>query len=201
MTKAHYFLESVCGAQLEACIEPLAELRIRVFAEYPYLYAGDLDYEHRYLRAFAQAQDALVVTVKDDNGKLVGCSTGSAILSQHKAFIEPLANAGIALDSTFYFGESVLLQEWRGQGIGHQFFDRREAFASQHHYRRACFCAVIREPDHPQQPQDYRSLNTFWHKRGYQQLPEAVGHFDWPETYNGPQVSHPMGYWLRELSL
>ena len=36
---------------------------------------------------------------------------------------------GIEVARLFYFGESVLLPEYRGQGVGHAFFDHREAQA------------------------------------------------------------------------
>ena len=43
-----------------------------------------------------------------------------------------------------YFGESVLLPEYRGQGIGHAFFDAREEHARAEGANAACFASVIR---------------------------------------------------------
>jgi GNAT superfamily N-acetyltransferase len=65
----------------------------------------------------------------------------------------------------FYFGESVLLPEYRGHGIGHAFFDPRERPPARG-ASAACFAAVMRAPDHPARPAGYRPLDAFWHK-GY----------------------------------
>ena len=86
---------------------------------------------------------------------------------------------GIDPASVFYFGESVLLPEYRGQGIGHAFFDHREAAARAWGASRASFCAVIRPPDHPARPAGYVPLDAFWAKRGYAPVPGLIGEFTW----------------------
>jgi len=49
------------GPAVEAHFEPLARLRIAVFREFPYLYAGDLDYEMNDLHVYARSPRSLVV--------------------------------------------------------------------------------------------------------------------------------------------
>jgi len=46
-------------------------------------------------------------------------------------FAAPFAAVGIDPAGVFYLSESVLLPAWRGQGVGHAFFDAREAHARQ----------------------------------------------------------------------
>ncbi|MEZ5955177.1 MAG: GNAT family N-acetyltransferase [Hyphomonas sp.] len=187
------------GPDLEAALPALARLRIEVFRAFPYLYEGSLDYEETYLRKFAKARDAFIVVAEDDTGTIVGCATGSGMDDQHGEFALPLKTAGHDLASTFYFGESVLLPGYRGHGIGHAFFDAREAHAIAHGYKRACFCAVERPSDHPERPAGYSPLDRFWNARGYRKLPGVLTHFEWPEEAGGPQISHPMAYWMREF--
>lgn len=199
MQTAEITIAAVAGAELADLIAALAELRIRIFADYPYRYAGSSAYEARYLDQFAKAPHALVVTASDSNGHIVGCATGSALAGHHPEFSAPLAAAGYDLDSTFYFGESVLDPEWRGLGIGHQFFAAREDHARRLGYKRACFCAVVRPPQDPHRPQDYRPLDDFWRGRGYRRLAGVQASYDWPEVAHGPAIPHPMAYWLREF--
>ena len=45
--------ETVFGADVRPFISDLARLRIQVFAEFPYLYAGELGYEEAYLQHLA----------------------------------------------------------------------------------------------------------------------------------------------------
>ena len=192
-------LRSLSGKDLDDALPALARLRIQVFEAFPYLYAGTIEYEQDYLRKFSAAKDAFIATAETDTGKIVGCATGSAITDHHSEFAEPLVRAGIHLRSTFYFGESVLLPDWRGHGIGHQFFDAREQHAREHGYERTCFCAVERRADHPRRPTDYSPLNTFWNKRGYTKRPDISANFDWPEEHGGPSLPHIMHYWFHDL--
>ncbi|MFN7056112.1 N-acetyltransferase family protein [Hyphomonas sp.] len=186
------------GDDLEQALPALARLRIEVFRSYPYLYAGSEAYEEAYLRSFAAARDAFIVAAEED-GQIVGCATGSAIDGHHGEFAAPLAAAGYDLASTFYFGESVLREGSRGRGLGHAFFDAREAHAEARGYARACFCAVERPADHPLRPEGYSPLDPFWQKRGYRKLPGITTHFAWPAEPGGPDLTHPMAYWMREF--
>lgn len=187
------------GPDLDAALPALARLRIEVFRAFPYLYEGSLAYEETYLRKFSKARDACIIVAEADDATIVGCATGSGMDDQHGEFSMPLKTAGYELASTFYFGESVLLPACRGKGLGHAFFDAREAHAIAHGYKRACFCAVERPADHPKRPEDYSPLDRFWHARGYRKLPAIQAHFTWPERAGGPEISHPMSYWIREF--
>ncbi|KCZ50340.1 hypothetical protein HY3_14905 [Hyphomonas pacifica] len=192
-------LRPLSGDELEDALPALARLRIQVFEAFPYLYAGTIDYEQDYLRKFSTARDAFIVTAETEAGEIVGCATGSAITDHHSEFAEPLVQAGIDLPSTFYFGESVLLPEWRGHGLGHKFFDAREQHARKRGYARSCFCAVMRPADHPKRPADYSPLDTFWNKRGYTKRPDISANFEWPEQHGDPSLPHTMHYWFHDL--
>ena len=62
------------GADGHQILEDLANLRIDVFREYPYLYEGDLEYEKKYLGRYFSAQQSYVVGVYDQ-GRMVGATT------------------------------------------------------------------------------------------------------------------------------
>lgn len=190
---------ALTGDDLEQALPALAALRIEVFRAFPYLYAGTADYEQGYLRGFAAATDSFIIAAETDDGRIIGCATGSSLTGHHGEFAAPLARAGYDLATTFYFGESVLLPQFRGSGLGHIFFEAREAHARQRGYQRACFCAVERPTDHPQRPEGYSPLDRFWNKRGYTKIPGLVTEYAWPTEPGGPHELHPMGYWLREL--
>jgi len=186
------------GAALQAALGDLARLRIAVFAAWPYLYAGSEDYEREYLAEFTAALDAVLVAAYDGE-RIVGVATASPLIAQDDYIRAPFLAAGIDPAGVFYFGESVLLPDYRGQGIGHAFFDHREAAARAWGARHASFCAVVRPVDHPARPADYIPLDAFWGKRGYAPVPGLVGSFAWQDHGEAEESAKPMQYWMREL--
>lgn len=49
-------VRALTGLDLDAALDDMARLRIKVFRDWPYLYDGDVDYERRYLNLTAPAQ-------------------------------------------------------------------------------------------------------------------------------------------------
>lgn len=182
----------------EAALDDLARLRIAVFLEWPYLYDGSLDYERRYLTHFI-ADEAAIMVIARDGAAVVGMATASPMSGQDVALRASFERLGHDISRLFYFGESVLLPDYRGQGVGHAFFDQREAAARNANAATACFCGVVRPPDHPLRPADARDLGPFWRARGYQPVEGAVTHYDWKDIDQAEETSHPMQFWFRAL--
>ncbi len=186
------------GTELEQALESVAQLRIAVFRDWPYLYDGDLYYERRYLRTYLDSADAILVGAFDGD-RLVGAATGTPMEDHAAELGAPLTAAGFALDQVFYCAESVLLPQYRGQGVGHAFFDLREAHARALGRRWSAFCAVIRPDDHPARPADYRPLDEFWRKRGYAPMPGVTAEFSWRDVDATEETAKEMQFWIREL--
>ncbi len=165
-------IQTVEKDEFETVIPKLAALRINVFSDWPYLYEGSMTYEERYLRAYADSSGAVIVGAWQGT-EVVGAATGAPMEDHAAEFPEPFIREGYNPDEIFYFGESVLLRVFRGQGAGHAFFDLRETQTKRLGRTYACFCAVIRPIDHPKRPADYSPLHAFWRKRGYR-LMEGV---------------------------
>jgi GNAT superfamily N-acetyltransferase len=187
------------GAELAAALDDLAALRIAVFAAWPYLYEGDPEYEARYLAEYAAAPGAVLVAAFD-GARVVGAATAAPMVHQKEEFRRPFEARGIDTARLFYFGESVLLPEYRGQGIGHAFFDHREKAARAAGAQSTCFAAVIRASDHPARPAGYRPLDAFWQARGYAPIPGLVTQLAWKEHGEAGESPKPMQYWLKHLS-
>lgn len=187
------------GEQVRPWLDALAALRIAVFAEWPYLYDGDAAYEADYLATYARSADSVFVLALA-GGDVVGASTGVPLEDEVEAFREPLRACGIEPASVFYFGESVLLPQWRGRGLGHRFFDHREDFArGLGRFRHTAFCSVLRDLGDPRRPGEYRSLEPFWRKRGYAPVDGAVATLSWKETWQSHASEHRLQFWLRAL--
>jgi len=186
------------GPEIAAYLDDVARLRVAVFRDWPYLYEGDPVYERDYLSAYAASPDSLFVLAIDGDA-VVGAATGLPLAHDTAAFHAPFMQRGIPVGDVFYCGESVLLPQYRGQGIGHAFFDLREAHArTLGRIRWTAFCAVDRHADDPRRPQAHRGNEAFWGKRGYQRQPGMTMRLDWQETDRG-DTEHAMTFWLRPL--
>ena len=187
------------GADFDAALDDVARLRIAVFRAFPYLYDGDLDYERRYLEPFGASERAVMVGAFD-GARLIGAATGSPLTDHKDDFAAAFAGTGLDLSTIFYCAESVLLPAYRGQGIGHRFFDLREDHARAHGFARSAFCGVVRPPDHPARPADYAPLDPFWRKRGYAPLPGVVARFSWKDLGCADETLKPLQFWMRDLA-
>lgn len=189
---------ALTGGALAQALPDVARLRIEVFRGWPYLYDGDLGYEERYLQSYRDSARAIVVGAFDGD-QLVGASTGTPLADHADDFAKAFAGAGLSLDRVFYCAESVLLARYRGQGIGHRFFDLREAHARTLGFGKCCFCAVQRPDAHPARPADYRPLDTFWRGRGYAPLEGVVAEFAWKDVGEAVQTPKPLQFWIKDL--
>ena len=192
-------VKTFTGSQVEPHLDAVAALRIAVFRDLPYLYAGDRDYEKKYLATYAQSPESLFVLAFDGD-EVIGASTGIPLTDETAAFQQPFIDRGIALTDVFYFGESVLLKDYRGHGLGHRFFDERENYARQlGRFDRTAFCAVERGADDPRRPEGFRTNDAFWTKRGYQRQDDMFCQLEWQEIGHDMPSCHKLRFWLRPL--
>jgi len=191
-------IRRLTGADLKYALDDLAGLRISVFRAWPYLYDGTRAYEARYLSRYAETEGAVIVGAFDGK-KLVGAATGAPLGDELESFRAPLEARGYDLSKIFYLAESVLDPAYRGRGIGHRFFDEREAHARSLGFTEAMFCAVIRPQDHPLKPKDYAPLDPFWRKRGYEKLNGVIVTFPWLDVGETEETEKPMQVWHRTL--
>ncbi len=186
------------GIELAPYITDLAALRISVFRAFPYLYDGNMDYEKKYLQTYINCPHANMVLVFDGK-KVVGASTAIPLRDETGECKAPFLTANIDIDKIFYFGESVLLPEYRGQHIGKRFFAEREAAARENHCTITAFCGVERPANHPHRPADWHPLDNFWQQLGYQKHPEIHTTYSWKDLDENTESEKPMVFWMKQL--
>jgi GNAT superfamily N-acetyltransferase len=191
-------ISELVGSEIAPAIAGLAELRMRVFREWPYLYDGSLEYEARYLRTYLQCPQSLIVLVKDGD-RVVGASSALPLNAETIEFQQPFLEQ-FDVTKFFYLAESVLLPEYRGRGLGVELFKRREAHAQRlGGFMHATFCAVERPNDHPLRPASYVPLDAFWQKRGYTRHPELQARYTWQDVNETLETTKTMTFWLKTL--
>ncbi|MBL8250861.1 MAG: GNAT family N-acetyltransferase [Candidatus Competibacter sp.] len=192
-------IQRLSGPDLEPHLPELARLRIRVFREFPYLYKGSAAYEEHYLKTYTDAPESVMVLVWDGE-RVIGASSGLPLEGEPPSVVEPFVARGYDPRRIFYYGESVLLPNYRGLGLGARFFEEREAHARVlGRFETVCFCAVERPADHPRRPADYAPLDAFWSRRGFRKRPDLRATFSWQDLDEAAESPKPMVFWLKSL--
>jgi len=180
-------------------IHALADLRLRVFRDYPYLYDGSLSDELEYLEAYSNSPSSLVTLALDGN-VVIGASTCLRLSDADEGFRACFENNGTEISKICYLGESVLLKPYRGRGIGKMFFHYRENHARSLQCSSAAFCSVDRGADHAHKPIDYRPLDGFWETQGYEKHPKLKAHFSWKEVHEDKATPKTLTFWTKALT-
>lgn len=192
-------IKCVKGKEIIPYISDLAQLRIVVFKDYPYLYEGNLEYEAHYLQTYVDCPESTMVLVFDHD-KVVGVSTAIPLEFETSAWQKPFIENHRSIKDIFYLGESVLLPAYRGKGIYKYFFKEREAAARAYGSKITTFAAVERPDNHPLKPVGYVSLEKIWQKFGYVKHPELSAEFEWLDTNEKAPTFKPLFFWLKILN-
>jgi GNAT superfamily N-acetyltransferase len=198
MTAVHLGTETLSGPALLPLLPALGRLRVEVFAEWPYLYAGDAAEEQAYLAAYATSPGAAMVVAFAGN-ESVGAATCQPMAETHSEVRAGFAASGRDPAAWCYFGESVLRRGFRGRGVGRAFFAGREAHARALGLRGAAFCAVERDAADLRRPASYRPLDPFWTSLGYAKHAEVACVLSWREPGGVAEVPHRLAFWLKTL--
>lgn len=187
------------GTGARRFVQDIANLRLKVFYEFPYLYEGSLSYEEKYLETYFRAKHSFIYLI-EDNGKMVGATTSIWASEEEESFKKPFADYGINPEAIFYFGESVLLPAYRGRGLGKEFFLERENYAKSLPFiEYLAFCAVVRPTDHPERPAGYGPLDSFWQQMGFYKEDKLVTSYTWKDRGEDKETSKKMQFWLKKI--
>lgn len=187
------------GSEITPYIPDLAQLRIEIFRDFPYLYDGSIQYEENYLKTYTQSPNSLAVIVFDGD-HAVGVSTGLPMEDEAEEFKKPFLKQGYNPEEIFYCGESILKNQYRGRGIYSRFFKEREDHAKRlGRFKTICFCGVVRPEEHPLRPKEYQPLDPIWKKFGYTKYPELTTTYVWKDIDKEKETGKEMVFWLKQL--
>lgn len=198
MSGTNLSFATLVGPTLRAHLRELAELRTTIFREWPYLYDGGEDYEQRYLASYSASPNAAVI-IAQDGQEIVGAATCQPMVEARGPVTATFVAHGLDPARFLYFGESVLMPEYRGQGAGQRFFALREARARALGLSFAAFCAVVRNENDPRRPAGHVPLDGFWLRRGYAPRPDLSCVFHWKELGDDRETPHALSFWLKSL--
>jgi hypothetical protein len=185
------------GKEIETILDDFAHLRIMVFAEFPYLYEGNLAYEKEYIQTYCQSEKSFFFGIYHQN-ELIGATTCLPLIDETEEIKKPFIDAKIDVNQVFYFGESIILKKFRGQGFGNLFYNEREKYAMQFgKINLTTFCAVERPNSHPLKPENFRSNDLFWSKRKYIKRPELSCEMKWLDKNESEESTKKLTFWTK----
>ncbi|MDD2411768.1 MAG: GNAT family N-acetyltransferase [Bacteroidales bacterium] len=192
-------IKVVSAQEIESYIDIIANLRITIFKEYPYLYDGDYTYEQKYLKKFLETPDSLICVAYDEN-QIVGAITALPLKYEDELIKKPFLNQGISMDTVYYYSEALILQEYRKKGIGIKMFKMaEEKIISMEKYTFFTFAAIERNENHPQKPKDYQSPYPFFGKIGFIQRRDLVCQMSWKEINQTQESNKSLYFWTKEI--
>jgi len=186
------------GKEVVPYIHKIAELRITIFREYPYLYDGEMAYEEGYLHLYSRTEDAMLV-IAEDHDEVVGVITGVPLKESYEEIRNLFSDKNIPADSIFYLGEILLLQDYRNKNIGYMMYQQFEkAVKEMGIYKKIALCEVVRSENDLRKPLGYKSLNSFWNRQSYVKRPDLIADFSWKEIGDNEETKHPMVFWIKD---
>lgn len=188
------------GPAIGDWLEAIADLRMQVFREWPYLYEGDIQTERDYLHIYLNSRRAFALVVFDGE-KLVGLTTAMPLTDEDQRIQQPFHASGFDAARVFYFPEAILLPDYRGRGIYRRFFQEREDYArSFGTYDWAALCTVERPLDHPRRPRNYLPLDPIWQRFGFDKRADLTTSFDWLDVGDAQETNKPLVFWVKSLA-
>jgi len=187
------------GQEGRKYLESIANLRLEVFFEYPYLYEGEMEYEKKYLETYFQSSSSLLFLVFHQN-ELIGATSCLKASDEEESFKKPFDEKGMNPGSIYYFGESLLKVKWRGKGLGKRFFHVREEFARRDPATKfLAFASVVRDDNHPMKPHDYRNHHHLWKKMGFNIANGLETSYSWRDRGEAQETTKKMQFWMKEI--
>lgn len=187
------------GEKIKTYLHSLAKLMTEIFKEYPYMKEANIVQQTEYIKRAASYKEAIAVLIFD-NTTLVGASLGLPLIGECKEIQQPFLDKNMNVNDIFFFSASLLLKPYRRRGIGHHFFDVREAHVLHHKkFSHISFCVPQMEEIDPLRPEDYLSLEDFWRKRSYVHHPEMQCTLPWSPIQADASREKRMTFWLKAI--
>ena len=195
-----YSIRLLKGKEIQRHLPNVANLRLRVFKEYPYLLDGDLKEALEYLSLYATAKSSLLVTATSNNelvGTVAGVPLNATAAIIQKTFVDNHQN----LEQWFYIDEIVIAPQWRNRGLSRVFLHALEDHAKESGYRFTTFCVIRRPPTHPLRPRGFVPLNESFAESGYERLPDLALELNWVDIGDGRPSAKKMDFWYKDLTV
>jgi len=196
-------IEHYSGESLAANISALAEFRLRFFREFPYLYAGTEEGEHKHIAEYIANPTTRLILAREPNNNIIGVAIGTMLATETEILHqigESLRSCNIIPEQCYYFGEMILVPEYRHQGIGTQMLEALKNAGKEQGASHFCFLAVAREPHDLRRPANHIDSDRIFHQFGFEKTALFVT-FEWATIQRDGSVHtspNRLDLWINE---
>lgn len=183
-------IKTFCGSHIGPYLDDLKALQERAIKDGLHLIGGIEDIGESLDRLSTSKKGMFVCAF--DGIKLVGAATGGTLDLGDEAWEKLFEEEGYAAHKVFHMRGALLAEPFRGQGVGAQFYEEREAHAR----RLGCRYTCIWVPDDGPTKNPYQK---WWKRRSYRSHPQLRSVRKVPASLieSGQQQG---GFWLKRLS-
>lgn len=183
-------------------VEPLwpqiVKLMDAVYMEYPNLYDGAGDGYDYNLDVFRKARDTHFCLIFD-GPKIVGFIGSMCMEDAVTSYMKHLTAKNIPLQSKYYIGETVILPEYRGKGLGKKLHEAAETHARHLDYSEFWLCTLDESRVTTPAPAKYSSGEKFWRNRGFTRHPELIFNTRYKAVGESAETAHGMIFYSKRL--
>ena len=186
------------GGDVRPYLEDIAQMRISMFREFPYLYAGYIEYEREYLENYFKSDTSTILLVFDE-GEVVAFSSSILLADELDEIKRPFLDRNLPVEEYLYIGEMMIKPEYRGKGLLRKFFESQESYAKQNGYQHAVFMTVKRDKNHPARPIEYKEIDPIWRHFGYERMQGIFIAMPWQRVDTGKEEMNYLDVWYKDI--
>lgn len=187
------------GNEAKPFLNDIAQMRIEMFREFPYLYDGSIEYERNYLEGYFSSPSSTII-LGFSGKRLIAFSSSIALNDEMDEIKQPFIDQKLPLKDYFYIGEMMIQPEFRGKGLLRQFFDTQENYAKQNGYKHSVFMTVRRSDEHIERPEDYKDIAPIWRHFEYEILPNMQIDMPWQRVDTGKEEMNVLDVWYKKIN-
>lgn len=130
------------GNDAKPYLSLLADLRLEVFKEPPYLYLGNKEDELHYGARYLSKN--LIISITTINGRFAAIGTGLPLVEAQEV-IRDVREKLNDLESIYYYGEVIVLSEFRGKGLLKKILATQDEYIKTKGFTKVSMMTVIRD--------------------------------------------------------
>ncbi len=188
------------GAKSQIYAELIAQLRIELFAEFPYLYKGTMDHDLSYLSVYFNSPNSSIILFFDKE-ELVGYSSSIPLSEEWDVIKEPFITNGLDLSKYLYVGEVMVKEGYRSWHLVHKILEIHNKKAAYYGFPYLAALTIDRPDDHPCKPVNYRTHDKLWQRFGWQKSSSLKARFDWEQIDTNRKELNDLSVWIKTLNI